>query len=323
MQAVRLVAYGDAVDGIEVHALPEPTPPGPGEVLVQVRYAPINFNDLMVIWGIYNWKPHPPETLGNEGAGVVLAVGKGVDGLTPGMPVVLPFMARTWRERLVVKAEQLVALPHDADLQQAAMATINAVTAAMLLDDYVDLAPGDAVVFNAATSGLAHWLAGLAKRRGLAAIGLVRKLADVERVRDAGCEVVLLDEDGLADAPALHGMNVRLALDGVGGASARHLAEVLGVGGKLVAYGAASHAPMEVSAQHLIFKRLTVHGFFEGYPENAARVPSVLSGLADLLRPGGIRQPIAAVYPGTEAKAAVAHAVKGGKVLLAFGAGGA
>lgn len=320
MQAVRLVAYGDAVDGIEVHALPEPAAPGPGEVLVQVRYAPVNFNDLMVVWGVYDWKPQPPETLGNEGAGVVLAVGEGVEGMAPGTPVVLPFMARTWRERLVVQAGQLVALPHDADLQQAAMATINAVTAAMLLDDYAELAPGDAVVFNAATSGLGHWLAGLARRRGLRAIGLVRKPADVERVRAAGCEVVLVDEDGLAEAPALRGLNVRLALDGVGGASARRLAEVLGAGARLVAYGAASHAPMEVSAQHLIFKRLTVHGFFEGHPENAARVPAVLAGLAHLLRPGGIRQPIAAIYAAGEAKAAVAHAVDGGKVLLAFGA---
>lgn len=319
MQAVQLVAYGDAVDGIEVHTLPEPAAPGPGEVLVQVRYAPINFSDLMVVWGVYNWKPQPPETLGNEGAGVVLAVGEGVTGLAPGTPVALPFMARSWRERLVVEAAQLVALPRDADLQQAAMATINAVTAAMLLDDYVDLAPGDAVVFNAGTSGLAQWLAGLARQRGLHAIGLVRKPADVERVREAGCEIVLVDEDGVAGAPALQGLNVRLALDGVGGASARRLAEVLGVGGKLVAYGAASHAPMEVSAQHLIFKRLTVHGFFEGHPENAARVPAVLADLAGLLRPGGIRQPIAAIYPAAEAKAAVAHAVGGGKVLLAFG----
>jgi len=320
MQAVRLVAYGDAVDGVEVHTLPEPAPPGPGEVLVQVRYAPINFNDLMVIWGVYNWKPQPPEILGNEGAGVVLEVGEGVTGLAPGTPVVLPFMARTWRERLVLEADQLVALPHDADMQQAAMATINAVTAAMLLDDYVDLAPGDAVVFNAATSGLAHWLAGLARQRGLHAIGLVRKQGDVGRIRQAGCEIVLVDEDGVAESAELQGLNVRLALDGVGGASARRLAEVLGVGGKLVAYGAASHAPMEVSAQHLIFKRLTVHGFFEGYPENAERVPTMLAGLADLLRPGGIRQPIAAIYSAAEAKAAVAHAVDGGKVLLAFGA---
>lgn len=59
---------------------------------MQVRHAPINFNDWMVVWSVYYWKPQPPETLGNEGAGVVLAVGEGVDSWAPGMPVVLSFM---------------------------------------------------------------------------------------------------------------------------------------------------------------------------------------------------------------------------------------
>ncbi|WP_431258524.1 MDR family NADPH-dependent oxidoreductase [Roseateles chitinivorans] len=319
MRAIRLVAYGDAIDGVEVHDLPEPPPPGPGEVLIQMCYAPVNVSDLMVVWGVYSWKPQPPEVLGNEGAGEVLAVGEGVTGLVPGMPVAVPFMARSWRERLVVPASLAVALPADADLQQSSMATINAVTASMLLDDYVDLQPGDAVVFNAGTSGLAQWLVGLARGRGLRAIALVRKEADIARVQAIGCEVVLVDEDGVASAPALRGLNVRLALDGVGGASARRLAELLAVGGSLVAYAAASHEPMEVSAQHLIFKRINVHGFFEGHPENASRVPGVLNRLKEFLRPNGIRQPVAAVYPMAQVKEAVAHALKGGKVLLSFG----
>lgn len=320
MKAARLIAYGDAVEGLARHDIDEPAPPGPGEVLVQMHYAPINFNDLMVVWGIYNWKPQPPEVLGNEGAGVILAAGPGVQ-LLPGTPVVLPFMARTWRERLVLRADEVTALPADADLRQAAMATINAVTAAMLLDDYVDLQPGDAIVFNAATSGLGHWLAGLAARRGLRSIGLVRRYEDIPRVKLAGCDYVLPDQEPLSAIPQLAELRVRLALDGVGGDSAGRLAELLGVDGKLVAYGAASHQPMAISAQHLIFKRLTVHGFFEGHPDNAARVRQVLSGLVHLLGPGGIQQPVAAVYPLSQLSTAVAHAVKGGKVLLALANG--
>jgi NADPH:quinone reductase-like Zn-dependent oxidoreductase len=316
MQAIRLTAYGDAVAGLALHDVPEPPPPGPGEVLVQVRYAPINVNDLMVALGIYAWKPALPEILGNEGAGVVVATGAGVAGLAPGTPVVLPFMARSWRARLVVPAAELTALPPDADLQQAAMATINAVTAAMLLDDYVDLAAGDAIAFNAATSGLGHWLAGLAARRGLRSIGLVRRSEDAVRVRAAGCDVVLVD--GAPVTAALRDLRVRLALDGVGGASAGRLADLLATDGQLVAYGAASHRPMEISAQHLIFKRLGVHGFFEGHPNNAVRIRGVLAGLTGLLRPGGIRQPVAAVYAAADIQAAAAHAARGTKVLLRF-----
>ncbi|WP_414447087.1 zinc-dependent alcohol dehydrogenase family protein [Burkholderia sp. 22PA0099] len=317
MKAARLISYGDPVTGIELHEIAEPPQLGPDDVLVQMRYAPINVSDLMVALGIYDWQPVLPEVLGNEGAGVVLACGSNVTCLAPGTPVVVPFMARSWRERLVVGADQLTPVPPGVDLQQAAMATINLVTVKMLLDEYVDLAPGDAIVYNAANSGLGCCVAGLASRRGLRTIGLVRRQEDVERVRQAGCELVLLDEDASVSADRLPaGLRVRLALDGVGGASSGRLAQMLSPDGTLVAYGAASHQPMAISAQHLIFKRIAVHGFFEGRPGNAARVPAVLASVLDALGQDGIRQPVAAVYPLAAIRDAVAHAMRGGKVLI-------
>jgi hypothetical protein len=69
MKAVQLIGYGDAVQNLEVRDVPEPPPPGPAEVLVGVEFAPINFNDLLVPWGVFPWKPTPPATIGNEGAG--------------------------------------------------------------------------------------------------------------------------------------------------------------------------------------------------------------------------------------------------------------
>ncbi|MGN4070855.1 alcohol dehydrogenase catalytic domain-containing protein [Burkholderia gladioli] len=218
MKAARLTAYGDPVAGIVLHDVPEPPALAPDEVLVQMRYAPINVSDLMVARGVYDWRPSLPEVLGNEGSGVVVATGRDVAGYMPGASVVLPFMARTWRERLVAKAEQLTRVPVGVDLRQAAMATINLVTAAMLLDDYVELSPGDAIVYNAANSGLGHCLAGLASRRDIRTIGLVRRQEDVERVRQSGCEIVWLDQDqACADQAGLAGMAVKLALDGWAG----------------------------------------------------------------------------------------------------------
>ena len=78
MKAAQVVKYGDAVEGIELREVPEPAAPKSGEVLVGVEFSPINFNDLMVVWGIYAWKPELPATMGNEGAGKVIAVGEGV-----------------------------------------------------------------------------------------------------------------------------------------------------------------------------------------------------------------------------------------------------
>lgn len=165
MKAVQVVKYGDAVEGVEVREVPEPGAPKTGEVLVGVEFSPINFNDLMVIWGIYAWRPELPATMGNEGVGKVLAIGEGVTAVKAGDRVILPFTVKIWQQRVVVPAEELIVVPPDADPQQAAMMAINPVTAALLLDEYVDLQPGDAVAYNAATSGLAQWLAALAGKR--------------------------------------------------------------------------------------------------------------------------------------------------------------
>jgi NADPH:quinone reductase-like Zn-dependent oxidoreductase len=318
MKAIQLLSYGDPVEGLALRDVAEPSSPGRGEVLVGVRYAPINVSDLMVALVVYDWRPKLPEILGNEGAGVVLAVGPDVGEIAPGTPVVLPFMVQSWRERMVVRADALTILPREADLKQAAMATINAVTASMLLADFADLRPGEAVAYNAATSGLGRWVAGLASRRGLRSVGLVRRTDDVARVRASGCGLVLVDDDQSLSDPRLTSLTIRLALDGVGGASAGRLATLLSPGGALVAYGAASHRPMEISAQHLIFKRLTVRGFFEGQPENRSRIKPVLANLLPLLEPGGIVQPITAIYPVSDLRDAVTHALRGGKVLLSF-----
>jgi NADPH:quinone reductase-like Zn-dependent oxidoreductase len=191
MKVVQVVKYGDAVEGVELREVPEPDAPKPGEVLVGVEFSPINFNDLMVVWGIYAWRPELPATMGNEGAGKVLAVGEGVTAVKVGDRVVLPFTVRKWQQRVLVPAEELIIVPPDADPQQAAMMAINPVTAALLLDQYVDLQRGDAIAYNAATSGLAQWLVALAKKRGVRTIGLVRRREDVERVKRGGCEIVV------------------------------------------------------------------------------------------------------------------------------------
>ena len=322
MKAVQVVKYGDAVEGVEVREVAEPGAPKTGEVLVGVEFSPINFNDLMVIWGIYAWRPELPATMGNEGVGKVVAIGEGVTAVKAGDRVILPFTVKKWQQRVVVPAEELVVVPPDADPQQAAMMAINPVTAALLLDEYVDLQPGDTVAYNAATSGLAQWLAALAGKRGVRTIGLVRRREDIERVKRGGCEFVVADDEELGAVQArLQGLNVRLGLDVIGGASAGRLLHLLGPKGKLVTYGVVSGKPMELPGSLLIWKQLSVEGFFEGHPHILPKIAPLLRDLVKMIGPGGIRQPIAATYPIDQVKEAVAHAVKGGRVLLSLSDG--
>jgi NADPH:quinone reductase-like Zn-dependent oxidoreductase len=322
MKAVQLIGYGDAVESLELRDIPEPSAPGPGEVLVGVEYAPINFNDLMVPWGVFPWKPTLPATIGNEGAGIVLALGKGVTSVAVGDRVVLPPLLdnlKTYQQRLIAPANELVVVPQDADPQQASMLGINPVSAELLLNEYVDLKPGDAVVFNSATSGLSQWLISLAKERGIRTIGLVRKTADVETVKQRGCDVVILDDEPLDEASKkLEGLNIPLGLDVLGGPSAGRVLQFLTPGGKLVVYGGVSLKPSELSNLALIGKRLTVVAYFQTYPDMKPKSDAALRRLVKYLGPNGIEQPVAAVYTLDRLKDAIAHAVTGKKALLQF-----
>jgi NADPH:quinone reductase-like Zn-dependent oxidoreductase len=321
MKAVQLIGYGDAAQNLEVRDVPEPPAPGAGEVLVGVEYAPINFNDLMIPWGVFPWKPVPPATIGNEGSGVVLAIGEGVTSVAVGDRVVLPPLqdVKSYQQRVIAPAADVVVVPADADPQQASMMGINPVTAELLLSEFVDLKPGDAVVFNSATSGLSQWLIALAKERGVRTIGLVRKAADVETVKRRGCDVVIVDDESLDEAAKkVEGLNIPLGLDVLGGPSAGRVAQLLTPGGKLVVYGGVTLKPMELPTLAIIGKRLTVVAFFETYPDIYAKVGPALRKLVKYLGPNGPKQPVAGVYTLDRLKDAVQHATTGTKVLLQF-----
>ena len=115
MRAVRLTAFGNPVDGLEYVDIPEPDASGLNQVLIGVEFSPINPNDLLVAQGIYAVRPSLPAVIGNEGVGRVLAVGPGVESVKVGDRVLAPLGSFTWRERMVIPAGGLSALPPDAD----------------------------------------------------------------------------------------------------------------------------------------------------------------------------------------------------------------
>src|SRR5437016_12819882 len=116
--------HGNPADVLRVESRPWPTP-APDEVLVQMRAAPINPADLNQIEGKYPVRPELPATPGFEGAGVVVELGAGVNGLTTGALVILPHNVGTWRDAVAVKADELVIVPDRIEPVQAAMLKIN------------------------------------------------------------------------------------------------------------------------------------------------------------------------------------------------------
>ena len=321
MKGIVLTAYGDPATGLELRELPEPASPGAGQVMVAVDYAPINFSDILLARGLYPLHPELPSVIGNEGAGRVLEVGAGVSNVRVGERVALPMGNFTWRERMVVNMDAIVALPADADPKQLAMLTINPPTAHLLLETYVDLQSDDWIAINAANSAIARWIVGFARQKGVRTLGLVRRPEAMNAAREAGCDLVLLDDDEVPAkmTEALDGKRVRLALDAVSGEAAGRLAKLLGPRGTLVSYAAPTFAAMAVSPFEVIFNDLTIRGFSLGNPDFAGQIPGAIMQASKMVAAGEVAIPVAATYRLEEIGAAISHQMRGGKVLLKVG----
>ena len=149
----------------------------------------------------------------------------------------------------------------------------------------------------------------------------MRRAEVLDEVHAAGCDLALLDDDDALGrmAEALGGLRPRLALDAVSGDASGRLARLLGQGGTFVSYAAPSLAPLAISPFDVIFNDLTIRGFSIGNPTFAEQLPQAIRAAAQMIATHEVTVPIAAIYPLDEIKAAVAHALQGGKVLLEVG----
>ncbi|GHO82578.1 zinc-dependent alcohol dehydrogenase family protein [Dictyobacter formicarum] len=321
MHALQIAIFGNPSEVVELVELPDPDAPGVGEVLVAIEYAPINTSVLLTISGRYGVRPPLPIGVGNEGVGRILSVGEKVDHLQIGDRVLIPTTAPSWRERLVLLAKDLFALPPEADPQQLSMLRINPPTASLLLSEYVALSPGDWVLQNAGNSGVGRWVITFARERGLKTVSVIRRQELIDDLIAAGGDVVLVDGADVASrvAEATGHATISLALDGVAGAAMQSLSSCLSPGGTLVVYGFMSEQPGQVNPADLIFRRVTIRGFWLASPAvrgSPKELEAIKTG-ARLIAEDKLHLPIAAVYPLSAAKEAITRAQSGGKVLFA------
>ena len=325
MRAAIIHRTGPPVECLEVTDLPLPQP-GPGEVRLRLTHAPVNPADLNFIEGSYGRKPDLPCVPGMEGAGVVDAAGPGVSGWDPGTPAVPLRAGECWAEYLICRASDLLALPAGCDPVQASMLRVNPATDHGLLRAAGPLPPGAWVLQNAGSSACAHCVIQLANLMGLRIVCLVRRTESIEECLALGADAAFTDDTEAVpkvreltdESPSM------LALNAVGGDSALRLMNLLGPGGSLVTYGAMARKPLKVPNGLLIFKGLTLRGYWMSrWLETAPleEIHAVYTELAALTAAGLLRQPVAAVYPLQDIKTAVTHAAgnaRGGKVVLAL-----
>jgi NADPH:quinone reductase-like Zn-dependent oxidoreductase len=263
VKIVQFAEFGAPHEVAECVEAPDPSPPGDDEAVVDVEAFPINPVDLLTIAGEYAVRPPLPATPGSEGVGRVVAVGAAVRHVAPGDQVLL--MGReNWVQRKKAKAAELFKLPAGADTLQLAMLKINPATAALMLRNYVKLAPGDWVIQDAANSGVGINLIRLAKADGIRTVNVVRRKELIEPLAAIGADVVVVDGDDLAARvrDATGGADIRLAIDAVAGDACQRLAECLAEGGTIVNYGLLSGRPCAIGPYQVVFRGITLTGFW-------------------------------------------------------------
>jgi NADPH:quinone reductase len=235
---------------LKLAELPAPEP-GPGEVVVEVGAAGVNYIDTYHRGGVYPMDlPFVP---GLEGAGRVTALGAGVTDLAVGDRVAWSDTLGTYAEAVAVPADKAVPVPEGVSDELAVGALLQGMTAWFLVNTTYPVQPGDDVLVHAAAGGVGLLLTQLATARGARVIGTVSSAEKEQLAKGAGAADVLRYSDDLADRvrDLTGGVGVAVAYDGVGAGTFDASLNSLRRRGMLVLFGAASGPVPPVDPQRL------------------------------------------------------------------------
>lgn len=312
------------VGGIEALALTEqPDPaPRPGEVLVGISVAGVNFMDIGVRQGMA-WKEMPlPRTLGVEGAGRVLAVGEGVEGFAPGQRVAWVYAPGSYAGKIVIAADSLVPVPDAIDDQTAAAVMMQGLTASHFATDFYPVKPGDIAFVHAAAGGVGLLLTQIIKLRGGRVIGRVSSADKVAATKAAGADHVIVDSEGNFAEEARRwsgGEGVDVVYDGSGPSTFQGSLEVLRRSGTFCWYGPVLGGPGPLNIMSLPKSiKLGYATFFDHIP-TPALLRARAAQLFDWVTEGKLHIRIGGAYPladAAQAHAAMESRTTIGKLLL-------
>jgi len=251
------VVVGERQGGPEVLSVTEREEPrpGPGEVVVDVAAAGVNFMDIYQREGIGNYRTDPPFVPGGEGAGTVVAVGADVKHLASGDRVAWANLPESYAEQVALPAHRVVKIPEGISLQIAAAAMLQGMTAHYLCTSTYPVREGDITVVHAAAGGVGLLLTQMVKRRGGVIVATTSGGPDggkVELALRAGADHVV-GYDRFRDIvdEASDGAGAHVVYDGVGQATFDDSLAALRPRGMMVLYGAASGQVPPVDPQRL------------------------------------------------------------------------
>ena len=320
MKAIRVHAPGGP-EALRYEDVPDPQPQ-PGEAVVRVEAAGVNFIDVYHRTGLY--KAAMPVTLGQEGAGTVLAVAPDVHDLAPGDRVAWFFLHGSYAEKAAVPASRLVKLPEGLSAREGAAAMLQGMTAHYLACSTYPLKPGDACVVHAGAGGVGLLLTQIAKIRGARVFTTVSTPEKAKLSREAGAdETIDYTKQDFAEEVrrATGGGGVAVIYDSVGKTTFEKGLTCLAPRGMMVLFGQSSGPVGPIDPQvlsqrgSLYLTRPTLVHYTASREELLARAGDVLGWI----REGRLKLRIEHEFP--LAQAASAHRdLEGrrttGKILL-------
>ena len=312
----------------------EPLVPAPGQVVLDVHAAGVNFVDTLFIQGRYQIRPDPPFVPGGEVAGTVAAVGEGVLGVEPGRRAIAMCGLGGFAEQVAVRPEQILPLPEGLDFPRAAALTQSYATALYALEDRAELRPGETVLVLGAAGGVGLAAIDVARSHGARVIAAASSEAKRARCREAGADAVIdyENEDLKERARELarggsdpRDQGVDVVFDPVGGRHSEAALRALRWRGRYLVVGFAAGEIPRVPLNLVLLNTRTVLGVDWGAmtlrePErNRALMERMVEGVASgRLQPGAPR-----TYPLEKAADALADLAGrriAGKAVLVPGA---
>jgi len=322
----------DSYDGVEKLRLGEvPDPePGPGQVLLKLKFAALNPADAFLCQGMYPAKPALPHILGRDAVGEVVKAGPGVTGFNVGSAVgILRCDAGvsewgTLADMVVVAAASLAPIPAGWSLEQATAAPLVFLTSWQALTQWSDppapAAKGAVLLVTGASGGVGTASVQLGKSMGLTVVALSRSAEKRAKLLELGADFVFDPADAnlrKAVMTAIAPKKVDLVVDSVGGALFNEVIAMLGYAGRISVVGRSGGGVPEFNTASLFFRRNRIGGVAVGdyTPEQAQ---TAWKEIVKRLDAAGQKPVIDNVYPFEEVKAAFARLNQGpmGKVLI-------
>lgn len=281
MRAIHCQTWAEP-EALKLVDVPPPQP-GPGELLVRVLAAGVNFPDLLIVQGKYQLRPPLPFSPGAELAGEVMAVGDGVKHWQPGQRVVAFSGVGGFAEQAVVPAAQCMPLPPGFDPALAASFTLAYGTSWHALRDRCALAAGETLLVLGAAGGVGLAAVEIAKAVGAKVIAVASSEEKRAVCRQHGADAAIGYEDLREQVKALtDGKGADVVYDAVGGAVAEPAIRSLAWRGRYAVVGFASGEIPTIALNLLLLKGSSLVGVFWG--EWVKREPKAwAAGLAQLM----------------------------------------